>query len=232
MKLKLKKIIEENPIVKTFHFELENSLEFKPGQFIITYHTYTKDNNQKRTQRSYSIASSPTKKGILDLTIKKQGLTSRIFFDLKQGDEVEFSGPWGINFVFDETKSKEIVLIAAGTGLTPFRSFLQYINDKDLDTKTTLFFSSKTPDYIIYKHELEKLKNKNSKFIFTVTQNKDQNWNGYIGRIDKELLKNNIDNLKDSLFYVCGPPQFVRDMAKNLLEISVEPKNLKTEIYS
>ena len=231
MKLKLKEIIQENPIVKTFHFELESPMQFKPGQFIITYFTYIKDGHTKKIQRSYSIANSPTKKGYLELTVKKQGLTSGLFFSLKKGDEVEFSGPWG-NFFFDETKSKEIVMISAGTGLTPFRSFIQYINDKNLDIKTTLFFSSKSPQYLIYKNELDKLKNKNSKFILTVTQEKDSTWKGHFGRIDKKLLKNNIENLKDSFFYVCGPPQFVRDMAKNLLELGVDPKNIKSEIYS
>ena len=102
--------------------------DFLPGQFL---QIEVEPEPGKRARRSYTIASSPTQRAYVELTVKReeQGAVSRHLHDtLIVGDLVRASGPFG-SFTFTGTTADSIVLIAGGVGITPMMSVLRYLTD-------------------------------------------------------------------------------------------------------
>lgn len=218
------KVIEiriETPIVKTFKLGLDKEIEFNAGQFVML------SKEGVKITRPYSIASSPNNKDFIEVTLdrKEEGYFSKILHDeIKLGDELKMKGPYGV-FYYKEYMGKNLLLIGAGTGIAPLRSIINYIIDNNLDINATLLYSVKTPDDIIFKKELMKLKNKIN-CIFTVTRHDKSDWTGLKGRINEDILKDKINN---ELFYICGPPTMVIDMEFMLKKLGVKNDKIRTE---
>ena len=224
--LKISEIIEETHDTKTFRINLEgNEFNFEPSQFI----NLTIDIEGKPITRQYSIASSPLKKEYIDLTVKKNpnGLMSIHLIDkIKVGDVVNIKGPYGLFIYNDEVK--KAVFLAGGSGVSSLMSMIRYIVDKKLNTKITLIFSNRTSKDIIFKDELENLKNNhNLNLINTITR--EDSWQGEKGRINPEMIKKYCD--LDSMFYICGLPKMVDGIRRELESLGVDKSKIKFEKY-
>ena len=143
--------------------------------------------------------------------------------ELKLGSQIDISNPLG-TFSVDLLKHvQHIFLFAAGTGITPMFKLLQFINyicQKDrVKKKVTLLNFNKTLQDIIWREQLQTVKD-NDFFQFDCTQvlSQDQDWNGYQGRINKELLENFVPMEMEGkkLACICGPIPFTKE-AYNLL---------------
>jgi glycine betaine catabolism B len=228
-KVKIIEIIDEAPKVKTFRVEIFDSVEipFYPGQFFMV--RFEDDN---RLRRAYSIASSPTQKGFMDITMDIVGKFTTKLFERKVGDYLMFKGPYG-KFYFTDSMSNDLVLIGGGLGITPLRSIIRYCSDKKLNNNIKLLYSVRTPESIVYWRELEKLKeeNPNYSFIPTITRPNSENWTGRTGRIDETMLKENIEDFDSSLFYLCGPLEFVKNIKGMIENLGVGKEQIKTDIW-
>ena len=230
--LKISEIIYETPLVKVFRAVVpENvNIDFYPGQFFMVSFV---DDPEIKTSRAYSIASSPLKKDYLEIGLDKVGPFTTKLFAMKEGDLLKFKGPYG-KFYFNEEMKNSLVLIAGGTGITPIMGIIRYCNDKKLSNKIKFIYSVKTPRDIIYKEELEKIKNENKNFDYVVTvtrPNSEHSWQGGIGRIDINLLKQNIENVEGSIYYLCGPKDFVHSIIEMLESLGVNKEQIKTDIW-
>src|SRR3989338_7716344 len=165
--LKISEIIDETPSVKAFRVELPNNsgIDFYPGQFFMVSFV---DDPEIKTARAYSIASSPMQKDYLEIALNKVAAFTEKMFQLKGGDLLKFKGPYG-KFYFNEEMKNNLVLIAGGTGITPLMAIIRYCNDKKLSNKIKFFYSVRSPDEIIYRKELEKIKSANENFDYVVT---------------------------------------------------------------
>ena len=119
--------------VKTFRFTAHGSglipFDYLPGQFL-TLHIAPCG---IPTRRSYTIASTPTWRDRIEITVKREthGLVSRWLHDeLKVGDEVEIEAPNG-TFIFNGEEATSVVLIGAGIGITPMMSVVRYLTETD-----------------------------------------------------------------------------------------------------
>ena len=229
-KLKIIKITDEAHDTKTFRAEVpENAgIDFLPGQFFMV-----RFDGNEILKRAYSIASSPTDKGFLDITMNLVGEFTKKLWQCKTGDYLIFIGPYG-KFYFDENMKENLVLIGGGLGITPLRSIIRYCNHKKLPNKINLIYSARRPDAIVYKEELENFKKKNPKydFVFTITRlQPEHKWNGRAGRIDEELLSGNIEDVNNTSFFVCGPLQFVRDARAMLERLGAKKEQIKADIW-
>lgn len=204
-------------------FKRDKNIDFKPGQFF----TMRVPVNEKIESRAYSISSSPTEKGFFMFTIKKEGLVSNRLSEIKKNENLEVKGPFGL-FTLDE-KHKNIVFIAGGTGIAPFRSMVKFILDKNLDTKIKLFYSVRKEEDILFRDEFYRLVKTNKNFNFIPMTTRDENFKGYKGRISDRLLRNNINNFEDNLFYLCGPKGFVDFVNELLKKSNVNPAKIKIE---
>lgn len=229
-KLKLIKIIDETHDTKTFRAEIpkDADIDFFSGQFFMVRF---EDSNVFK--RAYSIASSPTDKGFLDITMNLVGEFTKKLWKCSIGDILIFIGPYG-KFFFNEDMKQDLVLIGGGLGITPLRSIIRYCNDNKLPNKISLIYSVKTPADIVYRQELENLKEKNLNydFMFTVTRPKPgHKWEGMTGRIDVTLLKRHINDMENSLFFVCGPLQFAKSIISLLQGLGAKKEQIKADIW-
>jgi len=233
-------IRSQTPDVKTYCLRLkekDDCFHFRPGQFVMLAVPCTKDGSKVTLKRAYSIASSPTKTGAIELTIKKVGIVTTQLDTYTGGEELEIIGPYG-EFLYSEKDSSNILGIAAGVGIAPIWSIFNYIKDKHLKVKMTLLFSNKTPGDVLYKKEIAKMtKECDFKAELTITrpQGSDpdelKKWAGKTGRINKEMIRRIIEERKPDLFYVCGRPEMVTDCVRHLIEIGIEKNKIHAEKF-
>jgi len=222
-KLKIIKIIDDAPKVKTFRVEIPSTISFYPGQFFMVRFA-----DDEKLKRAYSIASSPTD-GYMDITMDLVGEFTTKLFACKTEDYLMFKGPYGKFYFNDEIRNK-LVLVGGGLGITPLRSIIRYCNEKKLSNKINLIYSVRTPDAIVYREELEEVENPNYNYVFTVTRpTSETKWDGRAGRIDKDLLKENI--MENGLYFLCGPLEFVKNIVSMLESLGVSKEQIKTDIW-
>ena len=181
-----------------------------------------------------SICSSPTQTGYVEITPKRvDNGTVSVFLNEQAtiGLTVEAKGPSG-QFVFDETKDKKIVLIAAGSGITPMISILRYIDDRCLPTDATLIYSVRSRNDIIFEKEFVNLKLRMNNFRYVVALSRpDAEWKGPNGRLNRVMIEENVKDMASSTFFLCGPKPFMESAREILLSLGVDDSRIKRESF-
>src|SRR5438552_14192626 len=137
-------------------------VDFKTGQFITVY--WPDDPSYKR---AYSLSSCALDRGFYEVTIKRDGkMGTRIVDWAKVGDKMFVIPPVG---KFLPAYDKDLVCIAGGSGVTPFRGFVREATRRKLPTKITVLYSVRQPKDIIFNNEFRELEKENSNFKFHVT---------------------------------------------------------------
>lgn len=202
-------------------------LDFVPGQFVFLH---ILDSEGKTTQKKpYSVASSPNSP-YLEFCIKMvNGAVTGPLGLLKIGDTVGVEGPAGH---FTYTGQKNICLIACGTGVAPMLGIMRYIAERKLEGDFVLIYSTRTKESILYKNEFIRLKklNPNIRVVVTLTREQNpENWDGELGRINKEIIVKNIKDPKNTDWWMCGSMETIKTMKDILGEIGVDMKKIKME---
>ncbi|MBI1784011.1 2Fe-2S iron-sulfur cluster binding domain-containing protein [Candidatus Sumerlaeota bacterium] len=234
-KVRIARIFQETPQVKTFRLISPEGGDlpfvYKPGQFV----TLTASPEGKPVKRSYTMSSSPTRGGGIDLTVKREehGLFSRFLDDrAKEGDLLDIRGPFG-RFTFTGSEAKNIVLIAGGVGVTPFMSMIRYLTDRCWPGEIALIYSCRTPAEFIFGEEIEHLARRFPNFrpVITMTRAAEGDWNGRKGRITKDLMLEFAPDIRDRRVYICGPTPMIQAMKALVQEIGVSADLIKTEAF-
>jgi ferredoxin-NADP reductase len=206
------------------------TLKAKPGQFMIFSWLLAGE----KVIRSYTISSSPTQSVYIEITPKrvKDGFVSAFLNDHAAiGLTVEAIGPAG-QFCFDEQTQKTIVLLAAGSGITPVISILRFLDDRCLDTEVTLLYTARTQRDIIFETEIERLKQSLPRFnCFTILTRPEAGWKGLTGHIRRDVLADIVKKQKEATFFLCGPEPFMNDTIAALEELGVKRKQIKQERF-
>jgi ferredoxin-NADP reductase len=217
---------------KTLRFQVpkERRLSAKPGQFL----TFQWTVDGQRVPRSYTISSSPTHENYVEITPKRaeNGCVS-VFLNerAKPGLRVEASGPYG-RFYFDETMHNSIVLIAAGSGITPMISMLRYIDDLKLATPVTLLYCVRTSADIIFQNELVRLEKSLPNFKYQVCLSRpDPAWKGHSGHLTGEFVSQHVTNLESLTFFLCGPKGFMNNAHQLLSTLGVNQERILQESF-
>jgi predicted ferric reductase len=181
-------------------------------------------------KRPFTISSSPYDE-TLDFTIKLYGEFTNALSKLKKDEEVIVEGPFG-NFTIEDDE-KNLVFIAGGVGVTPFISMIRERIHSRKRQKITLIYAAKTKEDIVFKEELDNIKEEWFKKVYVLSQEKIEE-EGYLdGRINREIIERFVDTneIKNTIFYLCGPPQMVKDMKEILINIGIDKDNIKFEIF-
>ena len=230
--LELVRIMQQTPDAKTLRFALrgERQLDALPGQFL----TFSFLFDGKKVTRCYSICSSAARSGYVEITPKRvpNGCASVFLNDRAAiGMTVEATGPSG-QFYLNPEQEKKIVLVAAGSGITPMVGMLRYIDDLCLDTGATLLYFVRTVDDIMFRQEFEELKSRLGNFRFHVALSKPgQDWTGARGHISREFVQETVPDIGGSVFFLCGPPPFMESARVILAELGVNPRQVRQETF-
>ncbi len=224
----------ETPEVSSFTLALPARLPHRAGQH---YDVRLTALDGYQAQRSYSIASPPSRAGEIDLTIERiaDGEVSPYFHDVVEvGDRVELRGPIGGYFVWEPALSGPLLLIAGGSGVVPLMAMLRERAAAAEPPPAVLLHSSRTFDDVIYREELAGLDDADDRLrvISTLTREQPADWTGYDRRIDRPMLSEAIAAAgSQPLVYICGPTLLVEAAANLLVELGVPPARVRTERF-
>jgi len=233
--LTLAEIEEVTHNVKTFRFRLPNDGEIPfrhlPGQFL-TLHVAP---HGIPTKRSYTIASAPTWRDRIEITVKREdhGLVSRWLHDeLKIGEELWIEAPSG-TFVFTGEETDKVVLIGGGVGITPMMSVARYLTERCWPGKISLVLGFRAPRDFIFRDELSRLQARNPNLDVSVTMSKPdaERWLGCVGRINASLLASAVPDIASRRVHICGPPEMMDATKAALAELGVPSEQVKTEAF-
>ena len=137
------------------------------------------------------------------------------------------------DFTLPKDKNQKLTLVAGGIGVTPFRSMVKYLIDTNDKRPINVIFANREPSDVIYRDIFDEAKEKlDIKTIYTVTKNPtNQAWDGYVGYIDGKMIKQQIPDFMERLFYISGSKAMVDNFQNALKEIGVKDKNIKTDFF-
>ena len=197
---------------------------------------------EKPVFRAYSMANYPGEKGIIMLNIRiaspppkmpdaPPGKVSSYTFNLKPGDKVTISGPYG-EFFIKESKS-EMVYIGGGAGMAPLRSHIfELFKRLKTNRKVTYWYGGRSLRELFYVDQFRAIEKEFPNFKFHIALSEPQpedNWTGYKGFIHKVLLDEYLSKHaapEDIEFYICGPPMMNAAVFKMLDDLGVEKENI------
>jgi ferredoxin-NADP reductase len=222
----------ETPRVKTISLAVPDWPGHRAGQHVDVRLT-APDGYQ--TQRSYSIASAP-EDDYLSLTVERldDGEVSPYLVDeLREGDELEFRGPIGGYFVWDNELGGPLFLVAGGSGLVPLRSMLRHHRAIGSQVPVRVLCSARSLELLIYRKELTEMADYDLIDVsITLTREAPDSWRGYRGHIDPALLSTaGWATDEEPLTYICGPTSFVETAAAGLVALGHDPGRIRTERF-
>ena len=215
---------------------LQNNFKFIQGQHL----TLKKDINGEDVRRSYSLCSSPIDK-LWKVAIKQipRGVFSTYAnTELKPGDSLEIMEPTGNFYVDVESEaSKNYIAFAAGSGITPLLSIIK--THLTLEPKSTfkLFYLNQTVKSIIFKEEIEQLKNEffNRFQVFYFLTKEQRDIQFLNGRFDKEklavLIKTFIDIDDTDHCFICGPQEMIFLIRDELHSAGLSKEKIHYELF-
>ena len=219
---------------KSITLSVPNWPGHRPGQHVDVRLT-AEDGYQAK--RSYSIASAPEEAPRLTLTIERldDGEVSPYLVDqLRVGDKLELRGPIGGYFVWEAHMGGPLLLIAGGSGVVPLMAMIRHRAAVKSTIPTRLLYSSRSYEDVIYRNELDRLRENTTQLevLYTLTRTQPPGWTGYRRRIDTDLLREVAWSPdQHPLIFICGPTPFVETAATNLVALGYEAKRIKTERF-
>ena len=198
--------------------------------------------------RAYSMANYPGEKGIIMLNVRiatppfgkfdsiPPGIMSSYIFNLKPGDKVTISGPFG-EFFARETNN-EMVFIGGGAGMAPMRSHIfDQLRRIKTDRKISFWYGARSLREVFYAEEFDQLAKENPNFQWHLALSEplpEDNWKGYTGFIhnvlNEQYLKSHAAP-EDCEYYMCGPPVMNNAVINMLVGIGVERENIMLDDF-
>ena len=231
----------ESPPYKLKYSEFDIPEEYRPDwdQFKLFD---VEAESKEEVIRAYSMANYPEEEGIIMLNVRiatppprdmslPAGKMSSYIWNLKEGDKVTISGPYG-EFFAKETEA-EMVFIGGGAGMAPMRSHIfDQLRRIKTDRKISFWYGARSLREMFYEDDFNMLAEENDNFNWHVALSDplpEDNWEGYTGFIHNVLYENYLKDHpapEDCEFYMCGPPMMNAACIKMLEDLGVEPENI------
>lgn len=216
----------------TRHFELAfdpgQASAFIPGQFAVVLCP----KEGKLIRRAYSIASPPQLADRLELIIKRVegGVVTHWFWTLREGDRFRVQTPFG-KFVLPETVDFDIVFVAVGTGIAPFRSMVHQMLPAGFGQKIWLLFGTRYDDKIPYHEEFLELAAKYPQFAYIPTISRPgPAWKGETGYVQTKIEKFFADPAGKRI-YICGLNEMIQGVREAALKLGYRKDQVLYEKY-
>lgn len=217
----IEKIVKENNNVVSIYISGQNmeNFKFESGQFLNVIFL-----NKGFLQPHPFSFSAPYNGKDIRISAKMLGDYTSKLEGLKEGIKVIIEGPLG-KFTEKVAKYNKYLLIAGGIGITPIRSLVESLNQKNKDI--ILIYGVRTPEDAVFKSELEKITN-NIKYVFS-NYEKGEHESGYI---DESKIKKIAPDFKERDIYICGPTKMMESVIKTLKHLGAKSSQIHYEKFS
>jgi ferredoxin-NADP reductase len=224
VEVRVKEVIQRNYNVKSVRLDLKET-QFLAGQFMQVEISGIK--------RYLSISSSPTEKCYLEFTKKiTESDFSRALQLLKSGDSVRIKYPMG-KFTLEDNPSQRIAFLSGGIGITPIRSIVRCVVDKNSGEDIILVYANRSIKDIVFKDDLNAMQRAYAKLrVAHVLCEADPGFKCTKGMINAQVIRDEVADYPERRFFLCGPPQMVEAMRRILgEELKVSQSNIVTENF-
>tara|TARA_B100001142_G_scaffold297896_1_gene320622 strand:+ start:468 stop:1700 length:1233 start_codon:yes stop_codon:yes gene_type:complete len=205
-------------------------------------------NNEEPVFRAYSMANHPAEGNRVMLNVRiatpppplwneaPPGLASSYIFNLKPGDKVTISGPYGEFFIKDS--EREMVYIGGGAGMAPMRSHLFHLfQTLKTGRQVSFWYGARSVREMFYDEHFKDIEKKFPNFTYNVALSEpmdEDNWSGHIGFIhqvlhDEYLMKH--DDPTEIEFYMCGPPPMINACDSMLDSLGVDKEMIAYDSF-
>lgn len=203
--------------------------------------------SQEPANRAYSLANPPSEKDILRFTIRiatpppgtadiPPGVGSSYIFNLKPGDRVVLSGPYGDFFIKDT--EREMCFVGGGAGMAPLRSQIMHqLLTLGTKRKMTFWYGARSRQEMFYGDEFKGLEDRFENFTYHVALSEPQpedHWEGMVGFIHQSLYDNYLKKHEDPAeieYYICGPPPMLKAVVQTLDGLGVDPEMISYDDF-
>lgn len=229
-RMKIAKVTDEAPGVKTFRLEFLDPAEaekfsFQAGQFG-EYGVYGEG------ESTFCIASPPTRKGYIECTFRQTGRVTSALADRDEGDVIGFRGPYGNVFPIEQWRGKKLLFIAGGIALPPMRCVIWNCLDlRDQYDDVTIIYGARTVADLVYKHELAEWGDRPDVKLFTTIDPGGQtpDWQGHVGFVPT-ILEQVAPSAANTIAIVCGPPIMIKLTMPVLAKLGFAPEQIYTTL--
>ncbi|MEK7450391.1 MAG: RnfABCDGE type electron transport complex subunit D [Patescibacteria group bacterium] len=230
----LKEKIQIAPDIFDFVFTPKEKFSFAPGQYMEWTFQHP-DTDARGNRRYFTIASSPTENELrFGIKFYPQGSSFKNTL-INIGHDVPIvSSQLTGDFTLPKDEKQKLVFIAGGIGITPFRSIIKYLVDVNEKRGIILIFTNRQYSDIIYGNIFDKAKaDLGIKTIYTLTDESQipKDWSGKVGRIDEKMIREEIPDFRERIFYLSGPHSMVNAFEKTLLDMGISKSKIKTDFF-
>jgi len=194
----------------TFVIKVEADLPHDPGQFFQI---------SVLNQGEAPISVCSYQNGLIDLNVRDVGNVTHAIAQIEVGDKVGIRGPYGTGYPMEDMKGNEVVIIAGGTGFSPVRGVVEYVEQHSDDYKgLRMFLGFRCPSEVLFKEDIERW---SKVYDVNCTVDKcepEDKWQGPVGLITKIIDASGMDN-KNKVVVVCGPPIMIKFVILSLKKL-------------
>jgi len=217
-----------------FHFEKPKGFTFKAGQHINIKLSELAHEDGKGPRRTFTLASSPGESELMICTRMTGSGFKKTLAQLDIGSSLEFIGPMG-EFTL-RAEDTNVVMIAGGIGITPFRSMLLDLSAERAPSSLSLFYSNRILESAAYHDLFVQLQHSRGwpfNYVPTLTDTGDSgtDWSGERRKIDLEFLRHYTADFSSNRFYLCGPPGMVKALTDTLSGAGLDAGDIRSESF-
>ena len=214
--------------IKTFKLvfqdeKVKNDFSFLPGQFVMV-------GVFGCGESPFAIASSPTKKGYIEVSVMKLGRVTSALHECEVGETIGVRGPYGNGFDVDAWQGKNMVFIGGGIGQAPLRSLVNYtLDNRKKYGKIDVVYGARSSKELCFKKELFDLEKSDDINIHLSIDAEEDGWTRFIGFVPDNLLKVK-PSPKNTIAITCGPPIMIKFVIQNLLKLGFDEGQIFTTL--
>ncbi len=212
-------LVQHSPETYTVTVRLEKKgPQFRPGQFLHFALDRYEPSAQWPESRVFSIANSPSNREAVTIAYSIKGrFTARMAADLMPGREIWVKLPYGV-FYLEPPSGQETVLIAGGTGITPFVSFLELACEVGCPTPIRLFYGARTSELLLFRDLINDCCQRLEVFSHHLFAEGGPAEDGVLrGQLDLTRILADVNAPREAVYYLAGPPAMIENFRQGLV---------------
>ncbi|MDJ0976730.1 MAG: hypothetical protein QNJ98_19905 [Planctomycetota bacterium] len=226
--LRVVEVLQETPVDRTIRFEVvgadPSAFRFEPGQYVCVW-----DPEDPETKRYFSISGGEPAAHTFQVTIRTNPDKEPAFYSVPVGQTILTQPPAGA-FVLSYEPGDQLILIGGGSGVTPFRAYVEALDRLEGAPETVLFESARNSERLLFKAEFEAWAEADPWLTYEpVVTGEEANWAGRRGRLTQEALQERVTDPSRAIVFACGQSAFVDAVLEAAQAIGVPADRCRRE---